>query len=180
VSGRSMEKEEQMCGRSSVARKPGFGLWQRSRGHRGVSEDFFGMDVGKLGPRAQVAVALVVLVPVMLSGLLLIAFVPGLWWVFTTYGWVAFPASGLLARGLSGLSDVSPEQIAAEDKERELLIALREHGELTPVRAATETSLSVEEADRMLEELAAGGHLEVRARRGGLFYALWTPPSTTG
>jgi hypothetical protein len=31
----------------------------------------------------------------------------------------------------------------------------------------------VAEADRMLEELAAGGHLEVRARSGGLFYALW-------
>jgi hypothetical protein len=50
---------------------------------------------------------------------------------------------------------------------------LREHGELTPVRAATETSLSVDEADRMLRELAAGGHLEVRASSGGLFYSLW-------
>ena len=158
-----------MCGNSSVARKRGFGPWQ----HHGRSGDYFGIDVGKLGPRAQVAVALVVLVPVMLSGLLLFAFVPGLWWVFTTYGWVAFPAIGLLARGLAGLSDGGPEQAGAQHKERELLLALREHGELTPVRAATETSLSVAEADGMLKELAAGGHLEVRARRGGLFYALW-------
>jgi hypothetical protein len=173
VSSRTMEKEERMCGKSSVARKPGFGPWQRSWGHHGRSGDFFGVDVGKLDPRAQVAVALAVLMPVMLSGLLLFAFVPGLWWVFTTYGWVAFPAIGLLARALAGLSDVSPERVAAEVKERELLIALREHGELTPVRAATETSLSVAEADRMLKELAAGGHLEVRARSGGLFYALW-------
>ncbi len=158
-----------MCGKSSVARKPAFGPWQ----HHGGSGDFFGIEVGKLGPRAQVAVALVVLVPVMLSGFLLFAFVPGLWWVFTTYGWVAFPAIGLLARGLARLSDFSPEQVAAEHKERELLIALREHGELTPVLAATETSLSVAEADKMLKELAEGGQLEVRVRRGGLFYALW-------
>jgi hypothetical protein len=41
------------------------------------------------------------------------------------------------------------------------------------VQVATETSLSVAEADRMLKELAEAGHLEVRARNGGLFYALW-------
>ncbi len=169
-----------MCGKSSVAHKPGLPVWQRSRGHHGGPGDYFGIDVGRLGPRARVAVALVVLVPVMLSGLLLFAFVPGLWWVFTTYGWVAFPAIGLLARGVAGSSDLGPEQVAAQHKQRELLVALREHGELTPVRAATETSLSVAEADKMLKELAEGGHLEVRARGGGLFYALWTRPSTTG
>ncbi len=36
-----------------------------------------------------------------------------------------------------------------------------------------ETSLSVAEADRMLQELAEAGHLEVRVRGGGLFYAFW-------
>jgi hypothetical protein len=36
-----------------------------------------------------------------------------------------------------------------------------------------ETSLSVTEADRMLKELAEGGHLDVRVRGGGLFYSLW-------
>lgn len=54
-------------------------------------------------------------------------------------------------------------------------MALREHGELTPARAAMETSLTVAEADGMLKELAEGGHLEVRVRGGGLFYALWEP-----
>jgi hypothetical protein len=168
-----MEKEEEMCGRSSVVRRLGFGAWQGPRGHQSGSGELFGIEVEKLGPRAQVAVALVVLVPVMLSGLILFALVPGLWWVFTTYGWVAFPAIALLAKGLAGLDEVREGRVGAEDKERELLSALRDHGELTPVRAATETSLSVAEADRMLKELAAGGHLEVRARSGGLFYALW-------
>jgi hypothetical protein len=31
----------------------------------------------------------------------------------------------------------------------------------------------VGEADRRLRELAEAGHLEVRVRGGGIFYALW-------
>lgn len=164
-----------MCGRSYVARKPGSGVRRGPGEHRGGSGDFLGMDVGKMGSKARVAAALSVLVPVALSGLSLIAFFPGLWWVFTTYGWVAFPAFGLLLRGLSSQSSLEDRTMggSASDRERELLMALREHGEITPVRAATETSLTVAEADRMLQRLAEAGHLEVRARHGGLFYALW-------
>ena len=44
---------------------------------------------------------------------------------------------------------------------------------LTAVEAALESSLSVEEADRMLSELAARGHLEVTVEHGGLYYAHW-------
>jgi hypothetical protein len=33
--------------------------------------------------------------------------------------------------------------------------------------------LTVAEADRRLRELAENGHLEVRARGGAIFYALW-------
>jgi len=58
-------------------------------------------------------------------------------------------------------------------KEKELLEALARHGELTPARAALETTLSVSEADRMLSGLAKDGHIEVRAREGRLGYALW-------
>jgi hypothetical protein len=165
VSTRTWEKEEQMCGRSSVARRP----WSP----HGRSADFFGIDAEKMGPRAQVAVALSVLVPAALGTLLVLSLIPQLFWLVFVFGWTIFPAIGLLARGLAGMSDARPQQISRESRERELLMALREHGELTPVRAATETSLSVEEADRMLKELTAGGHLEVRARRGGLFYSLW-------
>jgi hypothetical protein len=161
----TLEKEERMCGKSSVARRP----W----GHHSGSTDFFGIDAEKMGPRAQVAVALAVLIPAALGTLVVLSLVPQLFWLIFVFGWAIFPAIGLLARGLAGLSDARPERVATESRERELLGALKEHGELTPVRAATETSLSVEEADRMLRELAAGGHLEVRATRGGLFYALW-------
>jgi capsular polysaccharide biosynthesis protein len=58
-------------------------------------------------------------------------------------------------------------------KEKELLLALGRCGKLTAVEAALESSLSVEEADRMLSELAAKGHLEVTVEHGRLHYALW-------
>jgi hypothetical protein len=124
-------------------------------------------------------VALSVLVPVALGAVLVLSLLPQLFWLIFVFGWTIFPAIGLLARGVAGLSDARPEQVATETRERELLRALREHGELTPVRAATETSLSVAEADRILKELAAAGHLEVRARKGGLFYALWAKKGAT-
>ena len=60
-------------------------------------------------------------------------------------------------------------------KEQELLNALGRRGELTAAGAALETSLTVEEADRMLFRLAAKGHLRVRASEtsGGVFYSFW-------
>ena len=147
-----------------MVRRAGFGR----RRH-----EFFGMEADKLGPRAKVGVALSVLVPIALSGLFLVLFVPGLWWIFTTYFWVAFPAIGVLGNGLAGLGEERRSRPAALDPERELLAALRERGEMTPAGVAVETSLSVDEADRRLRELAEAGHLEVRVRGGGIFYALW-------
>lgn len=143
--------------------------------HGGGLDAFFGLDVEKLSPKAQVTASLAVILPVALSGVLLIAFVTDFWWIFMTYFWLMFPAFGLLVRGIAGLSDDASRLPASNDKERELLGALRVHGELTPARAAMETSLTVAEADRMLKELAEGGHLDVRARGGGLLYALWEP-----
>lgn len=58
-------------------------------------------------------------------------------------------------------------------KERELLEALRaERGRITPTLAALATSLSVEEADGMLSDLAGGGHLSVEREGGSLVYSL--------
>ena len=67
----------------------------------------------------------------------------------------------------------SPPAVPKTHKEKELLATLARYGEITPTRAALETSLSVSEADRMLSELTKNGHIEVRAREGGLSYALW-------
>ncbi len=161
-----------MCGRLFVGHRSGLVPRRHTFHDLGRS--------GSLSPRAQVAAALSVLIPVALSGVALVTLVPGLWWIFTTYFWIAFPALGLLVRGVAGLSEGREKLPAANSKERELLEALRREGELTPAQAAMETSLSVAEADRMLKELAEGGHLEVRVGGGGLFYALWGAESPAG
>jgi hypothetical protein len=67
----------------------------------------------------------------------------------------------------SGASDVKAA------REKELLEAIRRHGGITAAEAALETPLSVEEADRMLSELAVGGHLEVRVDGARITYSLW-------
>jgi hypothetical protein len=128
---------------------------------------------------ARIGASLSVIVPVALSGVFLFAFLPNMWWLLTIYGWVVFPALGLFMRGVSEVSGSSgrgsrPSSVPAISPERELLEALRAHGELTPARAAMETSLSVDEADKMLGELVRDGHLEVRVKDGGVFYALWS------
>ena len=141
------------------------------------SSRFFGLDVEGMSRRARVTTALIMLAPVILFWIILVVLAPGLWWVFTTYGWVAFPAFGLLVRGVAELPEGRSATPDRESKERELLGALRQWGEHTPTRAAMETSLSVTEADETLRELAEGGHLEVRVRGGAVFYALWTRPA---
>ena len=137
------------------------------------SDNFFGLDVESMSPRAQVTTALAVLVPVAVGAVLVFTLVPWLWWLCFVFGWMIFPAFGLLVRGIAGLSEGRTELPAGDSRERELLEALRKRGELTPAEAAMETSLSVAEADRMLRELAEGGHLQVRVRGGGLSYSLW-------
>jgi hypothetical protein len=133
------------------------------------------MDVGAMSPRGRVLAALAVLVPVGLSGVVL-AFTP-VWWIFTTYFWIAFPAVGLLVGALADVGRERAEQVSPEKMETALLWALRERGELTAAGVAAETSLGVADAERMLRTLAEGGHLDVRVRGGALFYALWDEQS---
>lgn len=56
--------------------------------------------------------------------------------------------------------------------ERQLLGALANRGQLTPMTAALRTSLTIEEASRMLEDLAVKGYVEARAHDGVLAYGL--------
>ncbi len=154
-----------MCGRSYARHGTGLG---RKRGG-----DFFGLDAEQMSPRARVVTGLSVLVPVALSGLFLVVLVPQLWWIFTTYFWVAFPALGLLTSSVSGLGGERPARTSGAELERELLEAVRDGGEVSAASAAARTSLSVAEADRRLKELAENGHIEVRARGGAVLYALW-------
>jgi hypothetical protein len=153
-----------------VEKRPDQDLERRRDRHD--PEEFFGLDVDRMSPRAQLTTALAVIVPVALAGVFLFAFT-SVWWIWFTFFWVVFPAFGLLVRGIAGLSEGKTELPSASGKERELLGALRDHGELTPAQAAMETSLTVQEADGMLQRLAEGGHLQVRVRGGGLFYSLW-------
>ena len=137
------------------------------RRHHGRDEDdFFGLDVRSMSPRAQVVTSLAVLIPVLVGATLVLTLLPGLWWLIFVFGW--------MVRGVAGLSEGSGSKpLTGNGGKRELLGALREQGELTSAQAAMETSLSVAEADAMLKGLASGGHLDVRVRGGGLFYALW-------
>ena len=57
--------------------------------------------------------------------------------------------------------------------EKELLVAMRDAGgSITPVEAAMETSLSVDEAEGILSRLAEGGHLRAEIRDGALCYSV--------
>src|SRR5215204_6253842 len=160
-----------MCGGSYVGRGMRHGQWRRGRA-------FLGRDVEKMSPGARISATLSVLLVVGLSGVFLVAFVPDLWWIFTTYFWVAFPALGLLTSGIAALGEGRPVRVSEE--ERELLEAIRESGEISAAAAAARTSLTVAEVDRRLKELAENGHLEVRARGGAIFYALWANGEETG
>ncbi len=64
--------------------------------------------------------------------------------------------------------------VPSSGKERELLSAIRDNGgTATAAEATMVTSLGVKEAERMLSELRAGGHLRVEVEDGGtLAYAL--------
>ena len=62
--------------------------------------------------------------------------------------------------------------LGARRKEQEILGALEEGGSLTPAAAAMRTSLTVDEASKMLEGLARKGHLETQTEGGIVSYAL--------
>jgi ATP/maltotriose-dependent transcriptional regulator MalT len=58
-------------------------------------------------------------------------------------------------------------------REKELLRALEERGEITPAAVAMRTSLTIEEASKMLDKLVAKGHMQVLNQDGVLAYTLF-------
>jgi DNA-binding NarL/FixJ family response regulator len=103
-------------------------------------------------------------------GLICLVLVPltSLWWIVPVVGALAPIALAALERRDLGLenSDV------ARDKESELLRALSELGELSPASAAMRTSLTVDEASKVLDDLAGKGHLELHTENSVIVYAL--------
>lgn len=90
------------------------------------------------------------------------------WWIVPVLG-AAVPISlAFLARPDLGFLPANNKGA----KERELVDALVDRGELTPATAAMRTSLTVDEASRMLEDLALKGSLRPRAGDGLVSYAL--------
>ena len=139
----------------------------------GGGREVLGREVEKMSPGARISAALAVLVPVGLSGVFLVAFVPSLWWIFTTYFWVALPAFGLLSSGIGALSEGRPVRVSDEEREQELLEAIRESGEISAACGSSEDLVDGRRGRQDAQELAQNGHLEVRARGGAIFYGLW-------
>jgi capsular polysaccharide biosynthesis protein len=94
---------------------------------------------------------------------------------------LALPGVGARAAGTLGerpsrqrLSTwYSDHSIVERVKEKKLLRALGRRGKLTAVEASLESELSVDEANRILEELAFAGHLEVTVEDGRVLYSFW-------
>jgi DNA-binding NarL/FixJ family response regulator len=101
-------------------------------------------------------------------GILCVFLVPltSFWWIVPVLG-VAVPVALILLggreRGPARLKD-------RKTKEEELLRALTEQAELTPAAAAMRTSLTVDEASKMLDDLARKGHLRLHAGDGVVTY----------
>jgi DNA-binding CsgD family transcriptional regulator len=90
------------------------------------------------------------------------------WWIVPVLGAIVLIALAALDR--PRLAPGNPDN--GKLKEQELLSTLAEGGDLTPAAAAIRTSLTVDEASKMLEDLARKGHLQPQAGDGVVSYAL--------
>ena len=98
----------------------------------------------------------------------------GIWVALVVAAGLAVPVIALaqINRALTHHEQARRTLPGPSDKEAELLRALEERGELTPMTAAMRTSLSVEEAAAKLDELAAKGYLQMELRDGVIAYSL--------
>ena len=82
-------------------------------------------------------------------------------------------AAGTLAGYLVWLQAGRHPRSPKTGGEKQLLMAILDAGgSITPVEAALETSLTVDEAEEILTRFADRGHLLVESRDGALYYAL--------
>lgn len=88
-----------------------------------------------------------------------------LWWIVPVLAVAAPLAYAALEKPRPGKPD-------KKGMERELLEALAGRAEITATTAAMNTSLTVDEASKMLDELAKKGHLELHMEDGVMSYAL--------
>jgi hypothetical protein len=97
-----------------VEKRPDRDLESRRRGHHGRwdSDEFFGLDVEKMSPKAQAVTGAVTGGLILLAAALLIAFTQ-FWWLIFIFGWAVFPAFGVFARGVAGLIDARSEPCRA-------------------------------------------------------------------
>jgi ATP/maltotriose-dependent transcriptional regulator MalT len=82
---------------------------------------------------------------------------------------------GQINRAIAAHEESRRSVPGTREKEKELLGALEERGELTPAAAAMRTSLTVDEASEMLEDLARHGHLERQSSESVVAYSLGEP-----
>jgi DNA-binding CsgD family transcriptional regulator len=108
---------------------------------------------------------------VLVLGMLCVFLVPltGFWWIVPVLG-AAVPLA--LATLLDRSRSVPKKLDAKKGKEQELLEVLAERGKLTPTTAAMRTSLTVDEASKMLDEYAGKGHLKLQTEDGVMTYLL--------
>ena len=107
---------------------------------------------------------------VLVLGITCLVLVPltSLWWIVPVLG-------AIVPIALAVLDGPDPKLRGTDDKkskERELLNALAERGEITPATAAMHTSLTVDEASKMLDGLVGKGHLKFQVEDGIMAYAL--------
>ena len=101
----------------------------------------------------------------------LLAPITGLWWLVLLCV-AAVPLGLTIVPHVLDRHGRKPKGLDKKDKEREILGALAKRGELTPATAAMWSSLTVEEASKMMDELTEKGYLKLQAGDGVMAYAL--------
>jgi hypothetical protein len=99
---------------------------------------------------------------------LVLAPLTSLWWIVPVLGAVIPFALAVLEKSDLRLGRPDDKKI----KERELLEALAEQGEITPITAAMHTSLTISEVSKMLDKLTSKGYLKLQSEDGVMAYAL--------